>query len=106
MKKITIIGDVMVEPPFLQQAKKEDGYDFYTPIKALAPIFEASDYVIGNLERTLRVLDKAGIAHTGTYPRGYTGSRNYYFEIGDTKFALIAYAHSTNYGISTVVPEG
>ena len=157
MKKVTIIGDIMVEPPFLKQAENDGKYDFYTPMKALGHIFDESDYVIGNLEtplagedavytnrivsfnapdevadaikmlgidvvstannhcldrgfegleRTLKVLDERGIAHTGTYPKGFSGDRNHYFEIGDTKFALIAYAHSTNYGISDALPQG
>ena len=157
MKKITVIGDIMVEPPFLKQANKDGGYDFYTPMKALTHILDKSDYVIANLEtplagenakytdrivsfnapddvadaikklgvdvvstannhcldrgfegleRTLRVLDEKKIAHTGTYPKGFSGDRNHYFTVGDTKFALIAYAHSTNYGISEDLPQG
>lgn len=53
MKKITVIGDIMVEPSFLAQIKKEDEYDFYTPLKALEYLFDSSDYVIGNLETPL-----------------------------------------------------
>ena len=157
MKKITVIGDIMVEPQFLAQVKKDDEYDFYTPLKALEHLFDKSDYVIGNLEtplageeaeytnrivsfnapdsvaeavkkigvdavstannhcldrgfagleRTLATLDRIGLAHTGTYTKGFTGDRNHYFEIGDTKVALIAYAHSTNYGITPDLPEG
>ncbi len=157
MKKITILGDVMVEPPFLQQAKKGDEYDFYTPLKSLEHLFTNSNFIIANLEtplageeavytnrivsfnapdsiatalkklgvnvvstannhcldrgfegleRTLKVLDDIGLDHTGTYTKGYDGDRNYYFEIDGTKFALIAYTHSTNYGISTDLPKG
>ena len=157
MKKITVIGDIMVEPSFLAQVKKEDEYDFYTPLKALEYLFDSSDYVIGNLEtplageeaeytnrivsfnapdsvaeavkkigvdvvstannhcldrgfvgleRTLTTLDRIGLDHTGTYTKGFTGDRNHYFQIGDTKVALIAYAHSTNYGITPDLPEG
>ena len=157
MQKITVIGDIMVEPQFLAQVKKGDEYDFYTPLKALEYLFEGSDYVIGNLEtplageeaeytnrivsfnapdsvaeavkkigvdvvstannhcldrgfegleRTLAALDRIGLDHTGTYPKGFSGDRNHYFNIGDTKVALIAYAHSTNYGITLALPEG
>ena len=157
MKKITVLGDIMVEPQFLAQVKKGDEYDFYTPLKALEYLFDNSDYVIGNLEtplageeaeytnrivsfnapdsvaeavkkigvdavstannhcldrgfagleRTLAALDRIGLDHTGTYPKGFEGDRNHYFEIGDTKVALIAYAHSTNYGITPDLPEG
>jgi poly-gamma-glutamate synthesis protein (capsule biosynthesis protein) len=54
------------------------------------------------LVRTLEVLDKYGIAHTGTYPEGYTGDRIHYFTVGDTKVALIAYTYATNYDINKV----
>lgn len=47
--------------------------------------------------RTLRILDEAGIAHTGSYPPGEERQGAYYFEIGDTRFAVIAYTYATNY---------
>ena len=157
MIKLTVLGDIMVEPPFLKQAEKDGKYDFYTPMKALESVLADSDYVIANLEtplageeavytnrivsfnapdsvaeaikklkidvvstannhcldrgfegleRTLKILDEYGVAHTGTYPKGYTGERTHYFEIDGTRFALIAYAHSTNYGISEALPQG
>lgn len=157
MQKITVIGDIMVEPQFLGQVKKGDEYDFYTPLKALEHLFDKSDYVIGNLEtplageeavytnrivsfnapdsvaeavkkigvnvvstannhcldrgflgleRTIKVLDEIGLDHTGTYTKGFSGDRNHYFKVGGTKVALIAYAHSTNYGISLDLPMG
>lgn len=157
MIKLTVIGDIMVEPDFLKQVENDGKYDFYTPLAPLESVLSDSDYVIGNLEtplagedavytnrivsfnapdsvaeavkkigvdvvstannhcldrgfegleRTLDVLDRVGLGHTGTYKKGFSGDRNHYFEIDGTKFALIAYAHSTNYGISTALPEG
>ncbi|MBR5140780.1 MAG: CapA family protein [Clostridia bacterium] len=157
MLKLTVIGDIMVEPDFLKQVENDGKYDFYPPLAPLESILSDSDYVIGNLEtplagedavytnrivsfnapdsvaeavkrigvdavstannhcldrgfegleRTLDVLDRVGLSHTGTYKRGFSGDRNLYFEIDGTRFALIAYAHSTNYGISTALPEG
>lgn len=157
MKKITVIGDIMVEPPFMEQVAKDGEYNFtpsFTPLKSL---LKDSDYIIGNLEtplageeagytdrivsfnspdtlvdalkeigvdvvstvnnhcvdrdyeglvRTLEVLDKNGIAHTGTYPVNYTGERIHYFTLGDTKFALIAYTYATNHDINGVYFEG
>lgn len=151
MEKITIIGDIMVEPPFMQQVKQGENCDFLPSMLPLKHIFSDSDYVIANLEtplagpeagyterivsfnapdsladavkalgidavstsnnhcldrgyeglvRTLQVLDDRGIAHTGTYPEGFTGDRNLYFTVGDTRCALIAYANGTNCGIN------
>ena len=141
MAKITILGDIMVEPPFMQQVAKDGKYDFLPSFQPLKSILKDSDYVIGNLEtplageesgytkelvsfnspdtlldtlkeigvdavstannhsldrdydglaRTIDVLDRYGIAHTGTYKEEYSGDRNLYFTVGDTKFALIA----------------
>lgn len=53
MKKVTIIGDVMVEPPFMQQVGKNGEYDFKPSFAALKTILADSDYVIANLETPL-----------------------------------------------------
>ncbi len=53
MEKITVFGDIMVEPPFLQQVKTSDGYDFVPSFAPLKGILEDSDYVIANLETPL-----------------------------------------------------
>jgi len=147
MKKITVIGDIMVEPPFMEQAMRDGNCDFKPSFAPLKAILKDSDYVIGNLEtplageeagytsrivsfnspdclldalvdigvdavstvnnhcldrgydglvRTCEVLDKYGIAHTGTYPKDFDGDRILYFTVGDTRFAMIAYTYATN----------
>ena len=54
MKKITFLGDIMIEPPVLKAAKRPGGkYDFTDVFKYVKPIFDASDYVIGNFETPL-----------------------------------------------------
>lgn len=157
MKKITVIGDIMVEPPFMEQVAKDGAYNFVPSFLPLKSLLKDSDYVIGNLEtplageeagytdrivsfnspdslvdalkelnidvvstvnnhcvdrgyeglvRTLEVLDRNGIAHTGTYSEGFTGDRIHYFNVGDTKVALIAYTYATNYDINGVFFEG
>jgi len=53
MKKITVIGDIMVEPPFMEQVKQSGNYDFYPSLAPLKPVLAESDYVIGNLETPL-----------------------------------------------------
>ena len=157
MKKITVIGDIMVEPPFMEQVARNGEYNFVPSFLPLKSLLKESDYIIGNLEtplageeagytdrivsfnspdslvdalkelkidvvstvnnhcvdrdyaglvRTLEVLDRNGIAHTGTYPEGFTGERIHYFTVGDTKVALIAYTYATNYDINGVFFEG
>ena len=53
MEKITIIGDIMVEPPFLNQVSGPDGYDFKPSFAPLKGLLGEADYVIGNLETPL-----------------------------------------------------
>ena len=153
MKKITVIGDIMVEPPFMEQVNRDGVCDFWPSFQPLKSILKDSDYVIGNLEtplageeagytsrivsfnspdslaealvklgvnavstvnnhcldrgyeglvRTCKVLDQYGIAHTGTYPKDYTGDRVHYFTVGDTTVALIAYTYATTATINNV----
>ena len=47
--KITVLGDIMCEPPFLQAAKTR-GCDFLTALKPLRGLLSEADYVIGNME--------------------------------------------------------
>ena len=49
------------------------------------------------MERTLRVLDKKGLAHTGSFLRGTQRPEAYYTQVGDTRIAVIAYTYGTNY---------
>ena len=52
--KITIVGDIMCEPPILEGAKQTDGsYDFAPMYEKMLPMFREADYVIGNMETTL-----------------------------------------------------
>ena len=52
--KITIVGDIMCEPPIQEAAKRPDGsYDFAPMYEKVAPLFREADYVIGNMETTL-----------------------------------------------------
>ncbi len=50
------------------------------------------------LVRTIQVLDEKGIGHTGTFLPGSQRPEAYYFQVGGTKIALIAYTYGTNYG--------
>ena len=53
MEKITILGDIMVEPPFMEQVAKQGSYDFKPSFAPLKAILRDSDYIIGNLETPL-----------------------------------------------------
>ncbi len=57
--KITFVGDIMCEPRMLKAAKRNDGYDFSGVFSEVGDLFEASDYVIGNLETPLAGQDAA-----------------------------------------------
>ena len=49
--KITVIGDIMCEPPVLAASRKADGsYNFDGVFAKMQPLFDEADYVIGNLE--------------------------------------------------------
>ena len=47
--KITVLGDLMCEPPFLEAAKAR-GMDFRTALEPLRGLLAEADYVIGNME--------------------------------------------------------
>ena len=49
------------------------------------------------MERTVRVLDEKGLAHTGSFLRGTERPEAAYFEKDGTRFAVIAYTYGTNY---------
>lgn len=54
MVKISFLGDIMCEGPFLNAARKKDGtYDFSSAFVGLRQLLSESDYVIGNLETPL-----------------------------------------------------
>ena len=53
MKKLTVIGDIMVEPPFMEQVLRDGACNFVPSFAPLKGILEESDYVIGNLETPL-----------------------------------------------------
>lgn len=53
MKKISVLGDIMVEPPFMQQVAKQGSYNFRPSFAPLKSVLQESDYVIGNLETPL-----------------------------------------------------
>lgn len=56
--KVTVIGDIMCEPPILKAAEKPDGtYNFDAIFSKVSPMFQQSDYVIGNMEFPLAGVD-------------------------------------------------
>lgn len=60
MKKITFLGDIMIEPPVLKAAKQKDGtYNFDGVFDRVRELLAKSDYVVGNLETPLAG-EKAG----------------------------------------------
>ena len=51
-------------------------------------------------ERTIRLLDEKGLAHTGSFVKGEERPEAYYFERDGVKYAIIAYTYGTNLGES------
>ena len=49
MIKISFLGDILCQLPFLKAAQKR-GNDFYTAFAGLQPLLQDSDYVVANLE--------------------------------------------------------
>lgn len=49
MIKISFLGDILCQLPFLKAAQKR-GNDFYTAFEGLQPLLQDSDYVVANLE--------------------------------------------------------
>ncbi len=79
-------------PDAICQALRSIGLDAVTT--ANNHIFDRG---MGGLRRSCRVLDAAGLAHTGTYD-DIPEDRNLYFTLGDTTVALLSYTTSCNYG--------
>ena len=52
------------------------------------------------MERTVRVLEEKGLAHTGSYLRSEQKPEAYYFERDGVKIAVIAYTFGTNFSSS------
>lgn len=50
MVKISFLGDIMCERPFLKAAHQKSGYNFSGFLSPCASLFKGSDYIIGNLE--------------------------------------------------------
>ena len=58
MIKISFLGDILCQLPFLKAAQKR-GNDFYTAFAGLQPLLQDSDYVVANLETPIAG-EKAG----------------------------------------------
>lgn len=53
MTKLTILGDIMNEPPVHDQVKCEKGFDYTYTFKFLKELLKKSDYAVANLETPL-----------------------------------------------------
>lgn len=145
--KISVLGDIMCEPPVIKGGvKKDKTYNFDFVFEDSKKIWENSDYVLGNIEfplagaevgftdryfvfnapdeyadavkaaginmvstinnhtldrgpdgmyRTLDVLDKIGLPHTGSFKQGEHKEAEY-FELDGKRFAVVCYTYSTN----------
>lgn len=78
-------------PDSYAQATKEAGVDLISTINN-----HTLDRGPAGMLRTLEVLDKAGLPHTGSFDPKKGRQEAYYFEVGGVKFALVAYTYTTN----------
>lgn len=79
-------------PDELAATLKRAGFDVLTTANN-----HCMDRGVNGLKRTLNVLDKHGIAHTGTY-RSYTASCDYLIkEVKGIRIGILAYTYGTNY---------
>ena len=64
MIKLTFLGDIMCEGPFLEAAMKQDGgWDFDSAFSGMKALLAGSDYVVGNFETPLAG-EEAGYSRT------------------------------------------
>lgn len=157
MIKISFLGDIMCEGPFMRAAQQKDGsYDFDEAFAGIQELLSESDFVIGNLEtpfagedvgytksadlysfntpdcfaeavkkmgvdlvltannhcfdrgrsgliRTLEVLDRNGLKHTGTYISD-KDSGPFYFTVDGVSLAVISCTSSTNADVTKLAP--
>lgn len=80
-------------PDAYAQAIKDAGFDFLVTANN-----HSQDRGSNGLERTLKVLDSLGIAHTGTFADTANYNANYPFiiNIADCKIAILNYTYGTN----------
>lgn len=52
--RLVFIGDVMSHSPQVTAARTADGYDYEEVFRYVKPIFDSADFVVANLETTLR----------------------------------------------------
>ena len=52
--KITLVGDIMIEPPVLKAARQKDGsYNFDEVFAHTQGLLDEADFLVGNLETPL-----------------------------------------------------
>ena len=66
----------------------------------------AADRKGEGFRRTLDTLDRLGMPHTGTYRDPNEPERNFFFTLGGTRYALIAYTYGVNDWSRMPVEEG
>ena len=78
-------------PDSYAQATKDAGVDLISTINN-----HTLDRGPDGMLRTLEVLDKVGLPHTGSFDPKKGREEAYYFEVDGVKFAVVAYTYTTN----------
>lgn len=63
------------------------------------------DRGLSGLKRTVKVLEDLGIPHAGTFVSAAERG-NTYFQLGDTRFAVLSYTYGTNYSSNHILLSG
>jgi len=79
-------------PDAYADAVKDAGFDLISTVNN-----HTFDRGMDGLIRTLKVLDDRQLGHTGTWAPGRSREEAFYFTVGGTKFAVIAYTYATNF---------
>ena len=118
--RISFTGDLLAYRNLIKKSRTKQGYDFSKVFEKVHSIFAHSDYVVGNLEtplaggkcgytemdmlfntgldglkRTIDVLDKLGVDHTGTF-KSQTEPHFLVKEIKGVKIGFISLTYGTN----------
>ena len=78
-------------PDSFADAVKRAGIDLVSTVNN-----HTLDRGVDGMLRTLDVLDRAGVSHTGSFRSADAHEDAFYFTLGETRFALVAYTYTTN----------
>ena len=88
-------------PDAFADAVKKAGFDMISTANN-----HTFDRGYDGLRRTIQVLDKKGIGHSGTFLPGTERPEAFYAQVGDLKIAIVVYTYGTNYSAKNLNSSG